>query len=80
MDAFYNGIADLNELLYRGLSLTENGRVRWYAAAIAAGNRRICGDCVIPMILLWLIVILLVGGVWHGRLAAGAPWRPAGSR
>jgi NADH-quinone oxidoreductase subunit L len=38
VDAFYNGVADLNELLYRGLSLTENGRVRWYAAAIAAGT------------------------------------------
>jgi len=38
VDAFYNGVADLNELLYRGLTLTENGRVRWYAAAIAAGT------------------------------------------
>ena len=38
VDAFYNGIADLNELLYHGLSLTENGQVRWYAAAIAAGT------------------------------------------
>ena len=38
VDAFYKGIADLNELLYRGLSLTENGRVRWYAALIAAGT------------------------------------------
>ena len=38
VDAFYNGIANLNELLYHGLSLTENGRVRWYAAAIAAGT------------------------------------------
>ena len=38
VDAFYNGIADLNQLLYRGLSLTENGRVRWYAAGIAAGT------------------------------------------
>ena len=38
VDAVYNGVADLIELLYRGLSLTENGRVRWYAAAIAAGT------------------------------------------
>jgi NADH-quinone oxidoreductase subunit L len=38
VDAFYNGVADLNELLYHTLSLTENGRVRWYAAAIAAGT------------------------------------------
>jgi NADH-quinone oxidoreductase subunit L len=38
VDAFYIGIADLNEFLYRGLSRTENGQVRWYAAAIAAGT------------------------------------------
>jgi NADH-quinone oxidoreductase subunit L len=38
VDAFYNGVGDLNELLYRGLRLTENGQVRWYAAAIAAGT------------------------------------------
>ena len=38
VDAFYNGVADLNELMYRGLSRTENGRVRWYAAGIAAGT------------------------------------------
>jgi NADH-quinone oxidoreductase subunit L len=38
VDAFYNAVADLNELLYRGLSRTENGQVRWYAAGIAAGT------------------------------------------
>jgi NADH-quinone oxidoreductase subunit L len=38
VDAFYTGVADLNELLYRHLSLTENGQVRWYAASIAAGT------------------------------------------
>lgn len=38
VDAFYKGVGDLNELLYRGLRLTENGRVRWYAAAIAGGT------------------------------------------
>jgi NADH-quinone oxidoreductase subunit L len=38
VDVFYNGIADLNQLLYRGLSFMENGRVRWYAAGIAAGT------------------------------------------
>jgi NADH-quinone oxidoreductase subunit L len=38
VDAFYAGIAGLSELLYRGLSLTENGQVRWYAASIAAGT------------------------------------------
>jgi NADH-quinone oxidoreductase subunit L len=38
VDAFYTGVADLNEILYRRLSLTENGQVRWYAASIAAGT------------------------------------------
>jgi NADH-quinone oxidoreductase subunit L len=38
VDAFYTGIAGLNKLLYRGLRLTENGLVRWYAASIAAGT------------------------------------------
>src|SRR5579872_7462455 len=38
VDVFYKWVADLNELLYRGLSLTENGRVRWYAAGIVAGT------------------------------------------
>ncbi len=38
VDVFYTWIADLNEVLYRGLSLTENGRMRWYAAGIAAGT------------------------------------------
>ena len=38
VDAFYKGVADLNELLYRGLSRTENGQVRWCAAGIAAGT------------------------------------------
>jgi NADH-quinone oxidoreductase subunit L len=38
VDSFYNGTADLSELLYRGLSLTENGQLRWYAAVIAAGT------------------------------------------
>jgi len=38
VDAFYTGIAGLNELLCRGLCLTENGQVRWYAASIAAGT------------------------------------------
>ena len=38
VDAFYTGVGDLNELMYRGLSITENGQVRWYAAGIAAGT------------------------------------------
>jgi NADH-quinone oxidoreductase subunit L len=38
VDALYTGIARLAELSYRGLSSTETGRVRWYAAAMAAGS------------------------------------------
>ncbi len=38
MDAFYTGIARLNEFSWRALRSTENGRVRWYAAGIMAGT------------------------------------------
>ena len=38
VDAFYTGLARLCELFYRGLSNTETGRVRWYAAGMAAGS------------------------------------------
>jgi len=38
VDSFYTGIARLANLLYRGLSSTETGRVRWYAAAMAGGS------------------------------------------
>ena len=38
VDAFYTGVAWLAELSYRGLSRTETGRVRWYAAGMAAGS------------------------------------------
>ncbi len=38
VDALYTGISKLAELSYRGLSSTETGRVRWYAAAMAAGS------------------------------------------
>lgn len=38
IDTFYTGIASANALLYRILSSTENGRVRWYAAGLAAGS------------------------------------------
>ena len=37
VDVFYTGVARLSELAWRGLSLTETGRVRWYAAGIALG-------------------------------------------
>jgi len=38
IDAFYTGVARLNELSWRALRATENGRVRWYAAGITAGT------------------------------------------
>jgi NADH-quinone oxidoreductase subunit L len=38
VDAFYNGVAQLTELFYRGLSRTETGRLRWYAAGMAVGS------------------------------------------
>jgi NADH-quinone oxidoreductase subunit L len=38
VDAFYTGIAWLTQWFYRGLSSTETGRVRWYAASVAAGS------------------------------------------
>jgi NADH-quinone oxidoreductase subunit L len=38
VDAFYTGVARLAELSYRGLSKTETGQVRWYAAGMAAGS------------------------------------------
>jgi NADH-quinone oxidoreductase subunit L len=38
LDAFYTGVARLNQALYWELSRTETGRVRWYAAGMAAGT------------------------------------------
>ena len=37
IDAFYTGVARFSEFSWRLLRRTENGRVRWYAAAITAG-------------------------------------------
>jgi NADH-quinone oxidoreductase subunit L len=37
VDSFYTGVAWLAELSCRGLSAAENGRVRWYTAAMAGG-------------------------------------------
>jgi len=37
VDSFYDGLAWLGRLFWRGLSATESGRVRWYAAGIAGG-------------------------------------------
>ena len=38
IDAFYAGVARLTDVFYRWLSSTETGRVRWYAAGMAAGS------------------------------------------
>jgi len=38
IDAFYTGVARTADAFYRWLSSTETGRVRWYAAAMAAGS------------------------------------------
>ncbi|MGH9557705.1 MAG: proton-conducting transporter membrane subunit, partial [Bryobacteraceae bacterium] len=38
VDLIYVGLAGIARMLYRDLSLTESGRVRWYAASIAAGT------------------------------------------
>lgn len=37
VDAFYAGVGRLNEIAWRGVSRTQSGKLRWYAAAIAAG-------------------------------------------
>jgi NADH-quinone oxidoreductase subunit L len=38
IDAFYAGVARLNEIAWRVLSRTETEKLRWYAAGIAAGS------------------------------------------
>ena len=38
VDSIYDGLAALARLGWRGLSLTETGNLRWYAAGIAAGT------------------------------------------
>jgi NADH-quinone oxidoreductase subunit L len=38
IDAFYAGVARINEIAWRVLSRTETGKLRWYAAGIAAGS------------------------------------------
>lgn len=38
VDALYTGVAWLAQSCYRGFSRTETGRVRWYAAGMAAGS------------------------------------------
>ena len=38
IDGFYTSVGRLNELAWRAFRRTENGRLRWYAACIAAGS------------------------------------------
>ncbi len=38
IDKFYDGLAALSRACYRGLSATESGRLRWYAASIVGGT------------------------------------------
>ena len=38
VDGFFTGVARLNEIAWRGLSRTETGKLRWYAAGIAVGS------------------------------------------
>ena len=38
IDSIYDGVAGVAALCYRGLSLTETGKLRWYAAWIAGGS------------------------------------------
>ena len=63
IDLVYTGLAGLSRILYRDLSMTESGHVRWYAAGIAGGNRCARRACVVFMILIWLVGILLVAGL-----------------
>ncbi|HJS98943.1 MAG TPA: NADH-quinone oxidoreductase subunit L [Terriglobales bacterium] len=38
IDKFYDGLAALSRACYRALSVTESGRMRWYAASIVGGT------------------------------------------
>jgi NADH-quinone oxidoreductase subunit L len=38
IDGFYDSIAWMNKIAWLGMSRTQSGRLRWYAAAIAAGT------------------------------------------
>ena len=48
VDAFYTGVGRVAETSYQWLSSTETGRVRWYAAAMAAGSALF-----VAIVLLW---------------------------
>jgi NADH-quinone oxidoreductase subunit L len=38
VDSFYKGLAQLGKLANNALSVTQTGKVRWYAAGIALGT------------------------------------------
>ena len=38
IDGFYTGVAWVNKIAWHGISRTQSGRVRWYAAIVAAGT------------------------------------------
>ena len=38
IDTFYTGVGRMADMLYRGLSNTQTGRVRWYVTGMAAGT------------------------------------------
>ena len=43
VDRFYDAVAWTSRLLYAGLSRTQSGRLRWYAAAVVAGSALLLG-------------------------------------
>jgi len=43
VDAIYSGIAAVVRLFYLGTAATQNGRLRWYAAGVAAGATILIG-------------------------------------
>ena len=77
VDSIYDGLASLAVLCYRALSLTETGKLRWYAAWIAGGSAYLRRNRDVLMILLWLILVPLIAGVlaW-----AAARWSAPAAR
>jgi len=47
IDGIYNGIASMMSLFHRGLARSQNGRLRFYAAAVAVGAVIIIGIAVL---------------------------------
>ena len=75
VDRFYVGIARLSEVGYRLLSLSQTGRVRWYAASVAFGSATLVIHRGVRMILLWVFLVPLIGGMvaWLAE-RRGADW------